>query len=253
MTESLRSFLADLQTAFAAWRVAPLLPVFSLSVAALSQGFSDTVIWVGDKTNQNVGLLGLVELAFLVIGLFSLGSVGTERLWYRRAWQGEGHMSAGEVWSLSWQFVGRYLVLGLYCGAPLAVIFWIWLAHAFPSRRFSPFAGGYLVALYVVFALIDFALTFVTPALAYTTRRARTAIRIGWRLIARTWPASAMYVVVPPLAVLTVARANPGHLNPVVALLPVMLVTLINLLMKGATAAFYLRHVKAAGADVTVQ
>lgn len=90
--------------------------------------------------------------------------------------------------------------------------------------------------------LVDFALTFATPALAYTTPKAWEAIRISFGVIRRQWPASAMYIFLPPLAIQLVAQTNPQQFNPVVGFLFVAASTLLNLLLKGATAGFYMRH-----------
>lgn len=38
-------------------------------------------------------------------------------------------------------------------------------------------------------------LTFVTPALALSTDRARSAVRIGTRLLRNTWPAVAAHAL----------------------------------------------------------
>ena len=81
----------------------------------------------------------------------------------------------------------------------------------------------------------------VTPALAFTTRSPDKAIRIGLSLLRRTFPRNAAYVFVPPLALVVATRLIPAE-NSLVAVVALGAVaTLFNLLVKGATAAFYLR------------
>src|SRR5207247_11202300 len=52
----------------------------------------------------------------------------------------------------------------------------------------------------VLFVTRDFLLTFVTAALAYTTRSAVRGLAMGVAMIRQTWPRSALYVLCPPLA-----------------------------------------------------
>ena len=88
---------------------------------------------------------------------------------------------------------------------------------------------------------IDFGLTFVTSALAYTTRSVFRALDIGLAMIGRTWPRSALYVLCPPLAVNILSWIFPvGGLG--VQLPITYLVTVVALIAKDAIAAFYLRE-----------
>jgi len=83
--------------------------------------------------------------------------------------------------------------------------------------------------------------TFVTPALAYTTRSAWRALGIGFAMIGQTWPRSALYVLCPPLALSLLSYIFPvGGAVPHFILTSVLV--LISLLAKGAIAAFYLRE-----------
>lgn len=89
-------------------------------------------------------------------------------------------------------------------------------------------------------------LTFVKPALAYSTARVRTALREGVGMIGAHWPASALYVFVPPLAAVLFSRLAPLGLVPPGlgvwgTLTRVAIGALIRLWFNGATAAFYLR------------
>jgi Peptidase family S51 len=88
----------------------------------------------------------------------------------------------------------------------------------------------------------DVLLTFVTSALAYTTNRVGVAWSIGTKMITQTWPASAAYTFVPPITLLAFATLNPVRFPAPVVVLLAVISTLIGLLVKGAIAAFYLRH-----------
>src|SRR5947209_3264718 len=87
-----------------------------------------------------------------------------------------------EVWNLSWRFLGRFLMLGLLVGlvlAPFAIALYV-LAFAGAIADYTPretsdelirhvqYWPAFLV-LAIPIVVVDFALTFVTPALAYTT------------------------------------------------------------------------------------
>jgi hypothetical protein len=86
----------------------------------------------------------------------------------------------------------------------------------------------------------DFVFTFVTPALAFSTRRVSEALSIGWRTLWDGWPATAPYAVAAPLVLIGVGQllsrtlGAGGSLASLVGLL-------LALLFKGATAAYYLR------------
>jgi hypothetical protein len=84
-------------------------------------------------------------------------------------------------------------------------------------------------------------MTFVTPALAYSTRSVAGAFDIGFGMIRRTWPRSALYLLCPPLALNVLNAVFPlgGSLGELVVA-PAIVVT--GLVAKGAIAAFYLRE-----------
>ncbi|MEA2681927.1 MAG: hypothetical protein QOK05_255 [Chloroflexota bacterium] len=91
----------------------------------------------------------------------------------------------------------------------------------------------------------DFLLTFMTPALAFTTTSASQAFRIGLRMIRKTWPAAAWYVFLPPLALqfLSVASGVDGTQSLPLIYGVGLIVATLDLAAKGAVAAFYLRRV----------
>lgn len=98
--------------------------------------------------------------------------------------------------------------------------------------------------MYVLWVVTDVSLTFVTPALAFSTRRVRRALAIGLRMIRSEWPVSAWYVLVPPLAAVLIVQilTRTSDVPVGIQLLTSAFATLLNLWFKGATAAFYLRR-----------
>jgi len=101
--------------------------------------------------------------------------------------------------------------------------------------------GWFHVGAALLLLGMDFALTFVTPALAYTTRSASRAMGIGFAMIRQTWPRSALYVLCPPLALNLLHLIHPVSNSAVQwAINPLLL--FVSLLAKGAIAAFYLRE-----------
>jgi hypothetical protein len=221
----LSEFANDLKQALNAWKSSPWLPVTSLCVALLGQ------------VEVLVSSSALAFVALFASLFFSIGYVGTERIWYLRIFSGKS-LTPNRVLELSWDFLGRYLVLGLMFFWPV----WVFTIGGVLLLHGAKLPVWYWVGAYCLVTAADFALTFVTPALAYSTRKATQATRIGMGMIREYWPATATYVLVPPLAILLLARFNPQHLNPAGVVLTTAASTLLNLLMKGATAAFYLRR-----------
>jgi hypothetical protein len=170
---------------------------------------------------------------------FLLGWYGSERVFFQRQFAGKP-APLYRLLGLPKAFMGRFVALGL----PLAAILLAFTLFAFsvfppqggqmPVVRFQATYGLLIVAM-------DFALTFVTPALAYTTRSARRALGIGFAMIRQTWPRCAFYVLCPPLALNIMHVVYPADTLGVQFALSAVLV-LVGLLAKGAIAAFYLRE-----------
>ncbi|MBK5308003.1 MAG: hypothetical protein JJD92_15060 [Frankiaceae bacterium] len=222
-------FVDDVRAALGVWRRFPALPLLTTLFAVIAAAASST--WAGAP------LAGL-------IAVFFLAWVGSERLWYLRAFTGRT-LSPGAAVRASFAYWGRFFCLFLWVGV-LTIPLWV------PAMVY----GGYFdkdviegdgdIALWAIVYLAvgtlitDFLLTFVTPAIVYNSRRARTAIGIGLRLLRRTWPHAALYVVFPPLAVLLLTRFSTGPVGWGGAAL-IVVSSLVNLVAKGATAAYYLR------------
>jgi len=187
-------------------------------------------------------------LAVLFVWLFEFGWVGTERVWYLRVY-GDKALQPLELWALTWAFVPRYFVLGLWLVLPVSLLSavllfgYFWGSPHLPPSLIWLAAVGYWVPGFVVMCLLDVLLTFVTPALAYTTSDVGVAWTIGWRMLRDNWPRSAGYTLVPSLALLVTFQTFPGpFLGTIDTLVANAVLILINLWAKGATTAFYLRR-----------
>jgi hypothetical protein len=232
------SFREDVARAFGVWRAVPALPLLTITFAALAAwGTSE---WTGHI------LAALVSIVFL-------GWVGSERLWYLRAFTGRS-LSVRAALSASFSYWPRLLCLSLLIGVvtiPLSIPITIAAISAGTDGKAaarSDLGIGWLLYSAVLSLLIDFSLTFVTPALIYTSGRARDALTIGLGLLRTTWPHAAPYVLIPPLAVVILGRLSQGPVGAVGAIVIVISYTL-NLLAKGATASYYLRLVPPVGPD----
>jgi hypothetical protein len=85
-------------------------------------------------------------------------------------------------------------------------------------------------------------MTFVTPALAFSTRQVSEALSIGWRTLWDGWPATAPYAVVAPLVLIGVGQVFSRTLGAGGSIGLTLLGLLLALLFKGSTAAYYLRE-----------
>ena len=219
-------FKGDLRASLRAWGSAPLLPVISVSLY-LAVYIPDPWWW----------------LAMPAV-LFGVGWLGTERIWYLRIYRNEA-ITPDELPRLTRAFFGRFMRLGL-----LAILVWSPLfIVAFRNSRDPGQADNVFTtpAMWIATALLtvifDFTLTFVTPALAFSTKRVRQALRLGLGVLRDNWPQTAWYAIVPPLAVLLMLRiGDPASLGTIPSLLIAAGGALLNLWFKGATAAFYLRR-----------
>jgi hypothetical protein len=168
---------------------------------------------------------------------FMCGWAGAERIFFLRQFRGKP-ITLRQLFGLVKPFMGRFIVLGLFVG--LALIPWsIFLTIAFGG---TPKVGTikYQVCTMSFAVAVDFALTFVPAALAFTTRSVLAALRIGFAMIRQTWPRCGLYVLFPPLALSMNSLIN--QTEPVMArwMIAVCL-AVVALLAKGATVAFYLR------------
>jgi hypothetical protein len=159
------------------------------------------------------------------------GWEGTEQVWYRRAFAGKT-MATAELWPMTWAFLGRFLVLGFLSGLPLLV-----------GAALSSGADGVVgwVGRVLVSVMVFGALTFVAPALAFSTRWVHVAVPKGVRLLRNGWPATARYAAVAVVAGASWLVPLPGVAGALVRLL---VGALGQLAVTGAVVAWYLRREK---------
>jgi hypothetical protein len=219
--------LDDLRASVAVWGRAPMLLTIAVGIV------------LAESLLIRAGGVGV--LAYGLVLAFHAGWYGSERIWYLRAFRGLSFETA-QVWRFVRAFMGRFIVLGLLVFAVLLPILVVAFAISprVHSAPLSPWALWLLVAASV---LLDFALTFVTPALAYSTRSVGVALRSGLAMVGREWPRSAPYVLVPPLAIQIVYRALPrNQFHGPIGVAVAVAGGVVGFAFKGAIARYYLRH-----------
>ncbi|HLI56172.1 MAG TPA: DUF488 family protein [Actinomycetota bacterium] len=226
-------FFADLGRALHALARRPALTLISLLLAAAP--FASLLF----------GGIGW-GLGVIAVGVVTSGFDGTQRVWFLRAFRGEG-MPPGDVERLTARFVPRFLLLGL-------TVFGAWLAttgglmavfrvaEAGRGIATAPFAATVVrYSLLATTAVADVAWTFVTPALAFSTTSVRQAYRIGWRMMQAGWPGTAWYVLAPGLALMGLTLFF-GPTAPAARYAVAFQAWSFALTCKGAAVAYYDRH-----------
>ena len=245
------TWLSDLKAALRIWRRTPILPMLAIVVAlaaylpqvALPQPNNCGLPGHPACTSGSRGVFALLSLLALPISLYYVGFVGAERWWY-------AHVSRGEVpakatlWRISWAYFWRFLRLGLLTvliTAPLVLPFVLSVRD--DRTRLSIAFGVWSFAL-------DVALTFVTPALTFSTDSAWQALKIGVATLDRLWPRDVLYALVPPMAVTIVTRATPSVFGSrAVTAVAGAAAQLLTVLFAGATTLLYIREVDPQGPD----
>jgi hypothetical protein len=224
-------FLGDLSSAATALVRQPSVALVSILfwsapivAGALSAGSKRPSLWVTCFTGA--------------LGLFWFGWAGAERIFFLRQLQMKP-VSLKHLIALVTSFLGRFFSLALLCGGALACMALLAVLVGVKPRS-HPVAFRVCTISFVV--ALDFALTFVPSALAFSTRSAREALRIGFAMIRQSWPRCGLYVFCPPLALNVANLAGPSHLLWGEQLAITAALTMVGLLAKGATAAFYLRE-----------
>ena len=191
-------FKADLRASLRAWRVAPLLPLTSVALF-LTSYLPDPWWWLG-----------------LPAFLFAMGWLGSERIWYLRIYRNEA-ISPRDLWHMTWAFFWRFVRLGLIAAilwSPVLILGFRNIANDPDNAEKAFSTPAVWVASALLTVVLDFALTFVTPALAFSTRRVNEAVRHGLRMLRDHWPQMAWYALVPPLAVVLMLRVTePSSLS----------------------------------------
>lgn len=224
-------FVADVASAAKALLSQPSVPLVSLAVWLLPSVIIASTV----PGHRSVGPVLAIMLATTV---FQLGWYGAERVFFQRRFHGEP-VAVRHLLGLVGPFIGRFVAVGLPFGIVLSGFFFAAFSVHRPGG--GPMPGWFHVGAALLLLGMDFALTFVTPALAYTTRSASRAMGIGFAMIRQTWPRSALYVLCPPLALNLLHLIHPVSNSAVQwAINPLLL--FVSLLAKGAIAAFYLRE-----------
>ena len=230
-TPSRVGFVADVASAAKALLSQPSVPLVSLAVWLLPSVIIASTV----PGHRSVGPVLAIMLATTV---FQLGWYGAERVFFQRRFHGEP-VAVRHLLGLVGPFIGRFFAVGLPFGIVLSGFFFAAFSVHRPGG--GPMPGWFHVGAALLLLGMDFALTFVTPALAYTTRSASRAMGIGFAMIRQTWPRSALYVLCPPLALNLLHLIHPVSNSAVQwAINPLLL--FVSLLAKGAIAAFYLRE-----------
>lgn len=174
------------------------------------------------------------------ISLWALGWLGAERTFFRDRRDGK-NVALRELLASVPLFIGRFLRLGVLVLVPMMAVIIVFSTGLVTAGKAAFAKATIHIAVITIMVAVDFALTFVTPALVFTTQSAREALRLGIRMIRQTWPRSGLYVLCPPLALNMLNAMYPTHL-PVVIMVRTAGLAVLALVAKGATAAFYLRE-----------
>jgi hypothetical protein len=157
-------------------------------------------------TSGSPGGYALLSFVLLPVALYGVGFFGAERWWYAQVSAGVVP-SSRMLWRVSWSYFWRYVRLGLVTvviGVPVLPFL---LAVRHSTTRTSIALGVWAFAL-------DIAFTFVTPALAFSTDSAWSAVRIGCGTLNRLWPSDWVYAVIPPMALTILTRLVPHAFGP---------------------------------------
>ncbi|HEX4405097.1 MAG TPA: hypothetical protein VH560_09735 [Polyangia bacterium] len=180
-------------------------------------------------------------LAWLVITPIYFGWFGAERLFFLRQRE-EKKTTLRELVVAARLYAGRFFRLGVLVSLGLIPVWLIFIATLqYHSPTHSSLGTSQRIMTIASIVLIDLVLTFVPSALVFTTRSTREALRIGWSMIRETWPRSGLYVLCPPLALNVLSTIYPTH-TQALQIAKMVGVSLLALVAKGATAAFYLRE-----------
>lgn len=218
-------FWGDLKKAVRAWRVAPLLPLFTLALQIPFYLPQIHPAW---------------SFAAFIASIFYVGYVGTERLWYLAVWRGEP-FSARRVWGTSWSYFRRFFAFGVVWLA-LGLLLWGVLVGIGVLFGMEPKTAMQLALIPATF-VGEIWFTFVTPSFAYSTDVVKDAMTIGWRLLKGNWRHTAIYALAPPVTGLALLqRAEPEAVPNLARLVLGLAGVLVYLALKGATAAYYVRH-----------
>lgn len=223
------TFAGDVRASIATIRdVRWLLPV-----AVAVELVNPALAWLGDTPAAPLVLLAPVWW------LVWLGWWGSERVVFARHTRGE-ELDWRNVWAsvriLGPRFV-RLALLLLPAAVPTVVAAIAWGPGSWSTRVVTATMGAVVAAT----------LTFVTPALALSTSRARSAFRIGWRLLRSSWTEVRAHVLVPAV---TLAALGLLPLPVGGAILAAAVQGIVSLVFRGATTRRYVALVDVFWRDV---
>lgn len=218
-------FVDDTKASLAAWRKAPLLPIVTALIG---------LIPAFDVRPE----YGYWTPAFIFLTAFlAAGWLGTQLVWYQRVFDGK-RLQTGDLIPLTWSFIARYVWLFCLASIPPFVVLLV-LAIKWHTLVFVGSPGGRLGLLAYVL-VVQMVGTFMSPALAFSTRKVTRAVPTGLRVLAYHWPGNWKYVVVPAVV--------GGALSGMYGLVPPqgrsvldIVSTLVYLVFAGAIARSYLR------------
>lgn len=234
---TIAEFRADAALAVGVWRSAPYLVI----VALVLRSYPPLSFFEG-PTPQNTpvtaevadaGLALLLVVVAVIMFLLTAGWSGAERLVYAWTWAGIDTDFRRAV-SAAWGFVGRFLVLGLLLLIPLIV------AGLILSVALEPRMTTALTSF-----LIGVVLTFVIPVLSYDEERPTVALRLGVRMLRIQGRRAVWYAVIGPAALGLIVQIEAAV--PAFRWVSWIVIALLALALRGATAAAYLRLTRAEG------
>lgn len=214
---------------------APAIPLVSGVLGAVG-----ILIGTGSGSDGNV-ILQLFYVPHLIIWC---GWVGVERIFFLQRFRGE-KLRLSRSPALVLRFIPRYLLLFVMLSVPLVVL----LSTQFiTSSSFAApilFLGPWLSLVLLVPALIVL-MTFVTPALAYSTKSTFRGLALGVRFLRDRWGQCKLYALFPILIWLVVILLSAGarSFGLLTQLGAGVVSVYLILLLKGATARFYIAEIK---------
>ena len=231
-----RWFWRDTAASARVWRSQPALPLLTL------------VVWLPIS-----GLWGSPYLwTRLPFAAFALGFLGMQREWYAAAFAGV-RPSLRRVWSGSWRYFVRFLPIAIASiAAWVLLIGFVVLPLVIRSAAdFDSIRLRVEITVAIWSFVVDFALTFVMPALVFTTANPFKAFGVGMRYLRRAWSAVKWYALAPPMAIIVVGQIiRGGHAGIAYGVTITLLGAMLNLLFKGAQLRAYLAHADELGVAV---
>lgn len=207
------------------------------SAAACAAAPLVTFLWVAGSLLPLLHHAGPLTVLLLPLGLAFVGYHGTLRLAFALHLAGRPGLSPGEIWAVTWRYLGRFACLGLAAGVlvgPFALVA-LSLSH---HHRLT-----YVLATAPLYLVVDALATFVPTALALSTSRVTEAVPLGWRVLRDGWDEHRWHVLAPPLALQLAAAPNFRSLAPAAQAAILLPASVIGLLLRGAITSAYLRVV----------